>query len=288
MDVLVHRAALGSCASALGAGEVVVELARSSSRVVRAVHGEVEQECTVLGYYQSYNGLCKGRGACVRRATGGASLRTGRNWYYVAMAWRDASSLGEVYEKAAELASCLYGRVRGPVVVSGDVVAVVGVTRYGGVGFAEIIGLRPPRGSVADCLRAHGPVSERTLPKGLAEARGRRYRARSWVVHGFPSSVTSTARKCTGSGFWARLGVEVVDGYIAGWGVEGVFYSAPPAELYSVLASVKGTPFHELTLDSIIAALEARVELYGVGVEAFKEMFEDLYGAAGLRLYTRG
>ena len=285
--VLFHSFRFKDCRLGLGAGEAVADLATSRPRLASV---EVDESCTLLGYYQSYNRFCKrsSKGRCARRITGGATLFLEAPWSYTVLAYPGSQSLREVYETGRRLAECLYQvRVSGSIGATRNTILVLGATRIGRVGLVEIASstepVEPPL-----CIRELGFGSlekASSLPERFIETRAQRYGSDTWNKYSF-KPLTGESRICSREGFWARLGVEIVDGYIAGWSLEGNFYSAPPPEIYSILASAKGTPFHELTLDNIKWAIRERLEVYGLDTRDVIRLVENLYEKHGYRHYT--
>jgi len=88
-------------------------------------------------------------------------------------------------------------------------------------------------------------------------------------------------------GYYARLSVELTDGYITGWWLDSNMMAAPPMEIFSILATAKGAPFHELTLSNLEVALEKRLETHGIAVGDLQLLLQRLHRIAGERLYLR-
>ena len=283
--MIIHRGSYDDCRLVLGAGEAVFELA-AQSNTPRALVASSPKSCTILGYYQSYNRFCReeGEGRCVRRITGGATISLPEEWNYLALAVPGLNRLSEAVELANRLTTCLYGS-QGPVIASRKGIGVLGVTILGGTGFIEVMHSAQPD-SLTGCLSREGftPLQAQSLPGGLARARSNRYYSSTWNKYSFREEML-WAKRCRG-GYWIRIGLETFEGYIAGWSVEGLFYSSPPPEIYSVLASVKGTPFHELVRESLKEALSSRLEVAGITLSDILSAIEELHEKSGVKHYT--
>jgi hypothetical protein len=253
-------------ASVLALGELAAEYAMRDKRHYIAVTS-IPQRAVVYGMYEAYSGDEESVLAH-RRVTGGEKAVVGEDWTYIAAALPGKSDLRQLASLALGARACLRG--------------VVGFTHFQDVGFLE--GFSPvPQEDAVHCFEEvlGGTVHGRIRPPRMnINELARLFRSDSWRLYRYrPGSGEEYVRR-NGS-YWIRLSFEVIDGYIADYSLTGVFYSAPPSEIYSVFSSVKGTPFNELVLYNIEIGIESRLDMYGITIEDLVTAVRKLYERLG-------
>jgi hypothetical protein len=257
-------------AEVLALGEVVLEHAMRSGRPHVAA-ASFPRHAVVLGLYEAYAGDSPEEDT-YRRMTGGhrAEVRMGDT--YVAAALPGVARLSAALLTAINASNCAGG--------------VHGATVAGGVGLIELF--TPEDGEkTLECVARFAGLElgpRISASQMLLSEYASGFRARSWRLYEFrEGGFTASTRR---QEYWAKLSIDVVDGYVAGYWLTGVFYAAPPMEIYDVLNSLRGMLFHELALYSVKEAISRRVQLEGLLPEDFHALLDELYGAAGVRYYT--
>ncbi len=253
----------------LAAGELIASLAEATGRSYVLVCSW-PRDALVYGLYVAHDPRRAGE-EVERRITGGPAVEASRGDTYVALVAHGYGSLEDVAVDASRLALCISA--------SG-----YGATLLGSIGFIEAFTSRTVDPTIIErCLNVRverGPTVNPLEVEGTA----RMFEQRSWRLYTFNRG-SAEARLERGT-YYVRLSVTVDEGYIVDWSLDSNMMAAPPMEIYSVLASVKGAPFHELTLSNLQLALEKRVQLYGVTVDDVKALLENLYTRVGVRHYT--
>ena len=256
----------------LALGELVLEYSlRDGSRPGYAAAAEVPGEALVYGLYEAYEPGSAEPGKVYRRITGGRRVSVGAGWGYAAATLRGAG-MESLAAMAAGAEACSRG--------------VAGFTRAAGVGFVELF---TPEGAEAalSCLGEALGVEPRgriLVPRVNVSELASLFSAESWRLYRY--RVGSGEAVVRRGRYWARLSLEVMDGYVSSWWLTGVFYAAPPSELFTVLNTLRGMRFDEMALYNIELALEKRVETHGLSTGDLISLLRSLYETLGERFYT--
>ncbi|MET1127753.1 MAG: hypothetical protein ABWW70_00330 [Thermoproteota archaeon] len=257
-------------AEVLALGEVVLEHAMRTGRSHVAA-ASFPRHAVVLGLYEAYAGDFPEEDT-YRRMTGGHRAEVREGDTYVAAALPGVSRLSAALLAAVNASNCAGG--------------VHGATVAGGVGLIELFTSEDGEKALECVARFAGLELGPRIAAGqmLLSEYASGFRARGWRLYRFrEAGFTASTRR---QGYWAKLSIDVVDGYVAGYWLTGVFYAAPPMEIYDVLNSLRGALFHELALYSVKDAISRRVQLEGLLPEDFHALLDELYSAAGVRYYT--
>ncbi|MET1102349.1 MAG: hypothetical protein ABWW69_07750 [Pyrodictiaceae archaeon] len=273
-----------SCIEPLAATELLINtliLRRDASLL--AIFAEIVDECIIQGLYRATPRSIKIRRA-TRRVSGGPTTKVNGLASYVSLVVRANDLLG-VLDKAKSMAECLT-RARtsyGGVVVGDWGRAVYAATLIGNIGVAEVISSPQPLSRLLLCSGLRAEPLE--LDTGLIGMFIPRYKASTWITQYYSDRRASTLRR-NKEGFELRISVETKDDYIVGWSLDSNMYASPPMEVYSILSSVKGMPFHELTLSMIKDALNTKMRVAGISMKDFLDALDSLHKAAGVKVYT--
>ncbi len=264
--ILLSSNSLRDTASVLALGELAVEYAMRDKKYYAAI-ASMPQRAIVYGMYEAYSGDEDGS-LVHRRITGGEKVAVEEGWTYIAAALPGKNDLKQLASLALGARACLRG--------------VVGFTHFQDVGFLEGFSSIPQEDAI-HCLSevlggsVHGKIRP---PRMNINELSRLFRSDSWRLYRYrPGSSEEYIRRS--GGYWVKLSFEVVDGYIADYSLTGVFYSAPPSEIYSVFSSVRGTPFNELILYNIEIGIESRLDMYGITIEDLITAVRRLYERLG-------
>ncbi|WP_143522126.1 hypothetical protein [Pyrodictium delaneyi] len=255
----------------LAAGELAVEHAMRSKQP-HAVVLTWPEEAVVYGLYEAVRD--NESTAIYRRITGGhkAYMAPGQAYIAVALPWR--KSLEGLASIALGIASCAGG--------------TYGVTVFGETGYIEVLGARSveeARQCLLEALNVEKSVKMH-VPRTSLQELATLFESQQWREYIYHRGDAEAERRREG-GYWIRISIETTDGYVTGYWLTGVFFSAPPTEVYNVLNSLRGARFHELMLYNIELAIEKRIQFLGITSEDFMSAVRELYDAVGIRYYTR-
>ncbi len=255
----------------LALGELALEYSLREERPFLAL-GRAPVGGTVLGLYEAYRDEHGRPGETYRRITGGPVMEARPGWSYVAAAVPGMGDLGGLAARAFGASTCL----RAP----------VGFTAADRVGYveaftpldeaealaclAEVLALEP-RG------RVHVPRASLGELAGLFESeQWRLYRYRR-------GDAEAEARR---GKYWVKLSIALSDVYVSDYWLTGVFYAAPPSEIYTILNTLRGMRLDELTLYNLELAVEKRLQTHGVTKSDLRRLLRQLHRQAGERYYT--
>jgi len=259
-----------SASEVLAAGELAAEHAMRSKQP-HAVVLEWPEEAIVYGLYEAVSG--RDNTVVYRRITGGrkAFMTPGMAYAAAALPWR--RSLEGLASVALGIASCAGG--------------VYGVTVLGETGYIEVLGARSVEEAHQCLLEVLGV--EKTvkihMPRTSLVELAALFESQQWREYSYHQGDAEAERRREG-GYWVRVSIETTDGYVTGYWLTGVFFSAPPTEVYNVLNSLRGTRFHELMLYNVELAVEKRIQFLGITGEDFMSVIRELYEAVGVRYYS--
>jgi len=260
--VLEPPRVLGGCSGVLGLGELGLDYALRSGEAYVA-HAEWPRSCTVYGIYEALEGV--GGERVARRITGGPRGEAGPGRVYLALAIPGVRSLGDAVSAMMVLAQCMRSRGHGATVL-------------GETAFIEIV---DGRGDAHECLDELLGGAKRVhvrAPSSEVSARARLFEQDSWRLYRYKtSSAEATVRR---GSYWLRASLEITDGYVTGYWLTGVFYSAPPTEIYSVFNTLRGVRLDEIVVANMEVALEKRLQVAGLETSDLQELIRTLYHKA--------
>ncbi len=269
-QAVIWRYIASSTAEVLGFGEALIDVAAT-----REIHIGIvtwPQNAIVLGLYEALRNTDNDHENIYRRITGGYRFDVSKNDFYTIAVIGKPLSLHEAVERA----KC----------ITND----FGVTRIGDKTVIEAhLTTRPHHEEILSCLMgSNARITQRQveMDKELVLHYTNRYKSPGWRFYRFHRG--SGVAKRSKESFRFVVSVEVVDGYITGWWIDSTLYMAPPMELHSILASVRGSPFHELTLFNIELAIRKRLETYGLSRDEIIDAIRELYSVVGVRFYKQG
>ncbi len=249
----------------LAAGELVASLAVGQSRpYMLACRWPLES--IVLGLYSSAPTTIDER-LVYRRITGGNPVRLRGGETYLVLALPGFKILQGLVGLGEKLAKCINIRAYGATVLD--------ETGYLEAFAAEDV-VAEDLGNCLGFRLRRGPT---VTPLEVAEA-ARLFEARSWRLYRYRRLRWEALEAA--KPHYLRASVETVDGYIVDWSLDGNIYMAPPMEIYSILASLKGTPFNQIVFGNLEAAVEARIQVHGLEKTNLIRLFRRLYEAAGV------
>ncbi len=233
------------------------------------VYGIVETESRVAGYYESVE---VGDHGVYRRVTGGSTAHLAAGDAYIGLLFA-SESLGEVAEVAERMSGCLGGGVWGVTRIGPREVAAGVIELFGAHELTNVIDCARPLVGVKGVrvVKAEPPSSVGRIAKAYAEPSWRYYPGiRSLPHRGLVFR----------DDYWVGIGLSLYkDRYVSLARVEGVFYAAPPAEPFSLVANLQGMPVGDQLLLMLEARASTQMELHGVEPGDFVKAF---VRAAGL------
>jgi len=260
--VLEPPPGLSTCSEILGLGELGLDYALRGKEAY-AAYAEWPRGCTVYGIYEALGSETGERVA--RRITGGPRAEAGPGRYYLALALPGTRSLRDAVSAMMVLAQCMRSRGHGATVL-------------GDTAFIEIIDGRSEPGECLDeLLRGARRARVRPLRSDI-EARARLFEQDSWRLYRYRA--TSVEALVERGSYWLRASLEITDGYVTGYWLSGVFYSAPPTEIYSVFNTLRGVRLDEIVLGNMEVALEKRLEVAGLETSDLQLLVKKLYEKA--------
>ena len=228
----------------------------------------------VYGLYEAYEPqeAPLGPERVFRRITGGPRMEPREGWSYVAASIPGATDLERLAAIAAGASACL----RQP----------VGFTATPKTGYLEAFTPLGPKEALACLEEATGlqPRGRVHVPKtSLSELAGL-FSSETWRLYRYrrADAEASTRR----GRYWARLSIAIQDVYVSDYWLTGVFYSAPPSEIYTILNTLRGMRLDELTLYNLELAIEKRIQVYGLEKQDLQAMIHELHRRIGERYYT--
>lgn len=235
-----------------------------------AASGTLARPATVHGMYRLLMPGEEASPTVYRRVTGGATwlLEAGDGYAALAAPWR--GGLQGLHERLQAM---------------GCGAAPPGYTIVEGVAFVEAAG-GEPRELLACLAEALGVEAGGAVPAprmNVAEL-ARLYASPGWRLHRHRRG--DAEARVERDGYWAVLSVEKTGPYVSWISLSGVFYAAPPSEVYSVLAAARGTRLDEMILYGLTVNLEKRVEAAGLTIDDLKNLLVEAHRAAGERFYT--
>ncbi len=247
--VLEPPPGLRDCSDVLGLGELGLDYALRD-REAYAAYTEWPSSCIVYGIYEALGEETRdGESVVARRITGGEKAKAAPGRYYLALALPGTRSLRDAVSAMMILAQCMGSKGHGATVL-------------GDTAFIEIVdGRRDPDRCIEELL----PGTRRARvkpPTSSISARARLFSQDSWRLYRYRA--TSVEALVERGSYWLRASLEITDGYITGYWLSGVFYSAPPTEIYSVFNTLRGTRLDEIVLANMEIALEKRLEVEGL------------------------
>ncbi|BEP16874.1 hypothetical protein PYJP_02260 [Pyrofollis japonicus] len=250
-----------TCSEVLGLGELGLDYALGSGMAYLA-YTEWPRSCRVYGIYEALED--EGGDTVARRITGGIRGDVDSNRVYVALSLPGVGRLRDAVAKMLSMSQCLGGRVHGATVM-------------GTTAFIEVVDARrDPLECVREVLGAE-KFSRVRPPRMDVLNRARLFDQDSWRLYRYRrASVEAMVRR---NEYWLRASLEVTDGYITGYWLSGVFYSAPPTEIYSVFNTLRGTRLDEVMLANMEIALEKRLEVEGLETRDLIDLVNMLYRA---------
>ncbi len=257
-------------AGAQAAGVLALEYALREKRCF-ATAVELRQGGRVYGLYEAVEPGVEGS-RVYRRITGGPRVEVEAGWSYVAAAVPGKADMRQLAAVALGAASCLRGHAW--------------FTHAGGVGFVEAFTPLEPGEALNCLLEALGAsrAGKVLLPRQSLAEQARLFRGEGWRLYRYQQG--DAEAEVRRNGYWARLSLGLLDGYVSDYWLTGVFYAAPPSEIYSVLNSLRGTRFDELVLFNLETAIERRLDVYGLEKSDIVELLRRLHEAVGEKYYT--